>query len=88
MRTKFKFLPPTKEEVERYAKHLGVRMEGQRFIDYWETRGWKLTKSRPMVSWKGAVRTWKANSLKWGDGEVQKLPSRNQVKINVGYQGR
>ena len=88
MRTNKRFTPPTIEEVEAYARHLGVKMDGARFVDYWETRGWMLTKGRRMSSWQGAVRTWKSNSLRWGDGEVQRLPSRNQVRINVGYQGR
>jgi hypothetical protein len=30
----------------------------QRFVDYYESNGWKVGKN-PMKDWKAAVRTWK-----------------------------
>ena len=30
----------------------------QRFVDYYESNGWKVGKN-PMKDWRAAVRTWK-----------------------------
>lgn len=57
-----RFIPPTVEEVEAYCDERGSYwIDAQHFIDYYEARGWMLTKSRKMVDWKAAVRTWEKN---------------------------
>lgn len=57
-----RFTPPTKEEIDAYCEERGVFLiDPQRFIDYYETRGWMLTKNRKMVDWKAAVRLWEKN---------------------------
>lgn len=82
-----KFVPPTLEQVQKHATHLGVRLDAQEFLDYWNARKWMLTKNRQMISWRQALVTWKNNSLNWGDGRVQKLVNKHGSKINVGFQG-
>ena len=56
--------PPTPDEVQAYSaewgdtKHLMVSPDlGQRFCDYYESKGWKVGES-PMKSWQAAVRGW------------------------------
>lgn len=60
--TKERFKKPTLEEVEEYCKERGNSVNPQNFIDFYESKGWKVGKS-PMKDWKACVRTWEKNSL-------------------------
>ena len=51
------FTPPTVDDVSAYARERGFTIDAQRFVDYNESRGWMMGKSR-MKNWKAAVRTW------------------------------
>jgi hypothetical protein len=55
-----RFSRPTPEQVTAYAKTIGFDLDGNRFCDHYEAKGWLLGKS-PMKSWQAAVRTWKSN---------------------------
>lgn len=56
------FVPPTVDEVKAYCDERGSYwIDPQYFVDYYEARGWMLTKNRKMVDWKAAVRTWEKN---------------------------
>ena len=55
-----RFVPPTKEEVEQYAKKMGyTSFDADLFISYYEACGWYV-KNHVMKSWEAAVRTWAA----------------------------
>ena len=56
--TKSLFKPPTVEEVNAYCKEKGLVIDAEYFCNYYETRGWMVTKTIKMVNWKAAVRTW------------------------------
>lgn len=58
-----RFFKPTAEEVESYAKEIEYNLNGQSFVDYYESKGWMIGKSK-MKDWKAAVRTWKRNDFK------------------------
>jgi len=70
------FTPPTPSEVEAYAKEIGYTINGQDWCDTYETKGWKTSGSTKMVSWKAALRKWKANG--WTIGSNTAAPSRAQ----------
>ena len=36
-------------------------MDSQRFIDFYESKGWIVGKSK-MKDWKAAIRTWEKNN--------------------------
>lgn len=55
------FTKPTPSEVTAYATSIGKQIDGDRFCDYYESRGWMVGKS-PMKDWKAAVRNWTRNS--------------------------
>jgi hypothetical protein len=57
---KKKFQKPTPDEVYQYAKSIGFDLSGQKFCDYYESKGWLVGKS-PMKDWKACIRTWKSN---------------------------
>ena len=52
-----RFTPPTVEEVSAYVEEHGYHVDPQRFIDYYQSNGWKVGKNS-MKDWKAAVRTW------------------------------
>jgi hypothetical protein len=62
--SKNKFIKPTAEEVDIYAKEINFKLDGSYFLDHYESNGWLVGKN-PMKDWKAAVRTWKRNSSKF-----------------------
>lgn len=71
-----RFKKPTTAEVEAYCKERGNFVDAERFIDFYESKGWKVG-STPMKDWKAAVRTWEQR-----DGRSSKKVSG--VKLGVG----
>lgn len=55
-----KIIPPTWEEVENYCAERGNGIDAEYFIDFYESKGWMIGKSK-MVDWKSTVRTWEKN---------------------------
>ena len=67
------FTPPTIKEVKEYCdeRHNGV--DAERFIDFYESKGWMVGKNK-MKDWKACVRTW------------EKRDSRvNKEELNIDY---
>ena len=52
-----RFIPPTVEDVKAYCTERGNKIDAERFVDFYEAKGWVIGK-QPMKSWKAAVRTW------------------------------
>lgn len=57
-----RFTPPTVEEVEDYCRERDNGIDAEHFIDYYEARGWELSKGRKVKDWKACVRTWERNN--------------------------
>lgn len=75
---KSSFVPPTVEEVREYCQERKNFVNPQRFVDYYEARGWMVGKSK-MKSWQAAVRTWEqrekegtANDAVYNSGSNQR----------------
>lgn len=51
------FQPPTLTEVENYITEQGYNVDAQRFVDFYESKGWYVGKNK-MKDWKAAVRSW------------------------------
>lgn len=60
-----KFKPPTLEEVRAYIRERGSDVDAERFIDYYESVGWKVGRN-PMKDWRAAVRTWERRRSEYG----------------------
>jgi hypothetical protein len=56
-----KFKKPTLEEVKAYCFERNNTVDAENFINFYESKGWKVGKS-PMKDWKACVRTWEKNS--------------------------
>ena len=53
-------IPPSIKDVKDYCDERQNGIDPQHFIDYNETRGWFVGKSK-MKDWKAAIRTWEKN---------------------------
>ena len=52
-----RFAPPSIEEVRSYCSERHNNVDAQRFIDFYEAKGWMVGKNK-MKDWKACVRTW------------------------------
>ena len=55
--TRSRFTPPTVDDVRIFCEEHGYIIDPQRFIDFYESNGWRVGKN-PMKSWQAAVRSW------------------------------
>lgn len=53
--TRTRFIPPTVEEVAVFVKEKGLSVDPQRFVDFYESKGWMVGKNK-MKDWKAACR--------------------------------
>ena len=68
-----RFIPPTEAEVKQYCLENGYTLDAQRFVDFYECKGWMVGKNK-MKDWRAAVRTW----AKKDQGGVIKSKARAQ----------
>lgn len=58
-----RFVKPTLEEVQAYITEKGLNVNAEKFIDYYESNGWKVGRN-PMKDWKATVRRWSTTETK------------------------
>lgn len=66
-----RFEPPTQEEVAAYCLEKGYPVDAERFIDFYEAKGWMIGKNK-MKDWKAAVRNWARSQRQESTAEVRK----------------
>jgi hypothetical protein len=73
------FAKPSKEEVDKYCKDKGYNVDGEAFVAYYESVGWRVGR-HSMKCWKSAVVTWvkrgKSNGGGNGSGLVKPTTDR------------
>lgn len=76
-----RFIPPTLEMVKSYISEKQYNVDAQRFIDFYESKGWYVGKNK-MKNWQAAVRTWASEKPKQSKrvGRVEQL-SDYSVKV-------
>jgi len=60
-----RFTPPTIEQVKKYINEKSFDIDGDKFLNFYEAKGWMIGKNK-MKSWKACVRTW---NTKKSDGQ-------------------
>ena len=70
-----RFTPPTLEEVRAYCKERGNHVDPERFVDFYESKGWMVGRNH-MSNWKACVRTWEKR-----DKQSQRIGA-NGIKLN------
>lgn len=68
-----RFTPPTLEEVKDYCWERMNNVDAQRFIDFYESKGWMVGKNK-MKDWKAAVRNWERTE----QSSVPRPPNQNK----------
>lgn len=76
--TKKKFEPPSVDDVRAYCQERGNKVDPQKFVDFYESKGWMVGKNH-MKDWKAAVRTWERSG---GRGGREKASQFNQIMQN------
>lgn len=66
------FTPPTVDEVRAYCQERGNNIDPQRFVDFYESKGWFVGKNK-MKSWEAAVRNWEGR-------EKQSTPKQSNAE--------
>ena len=56
-----RFEKPSLADVQAYCAERGNSVDAQKFVDYYESNGWRVGKN-PMKDWRAAVRTWERNN--------------------------
>ena len=56
------FIKPSLQQVREYCKERNNGISPERFVDYYEARGWMQGKN-PMKDWKAAVRSWEHSGV-------------------------
>lgn len=64
-----RFKPPTVDEVSSYCQERKNGVDPERFVTYYEARGWMLGKTK-MKDWRAAVRTWERGSSSAKPGSI------------------
>ena len=76
-----KFVKPTVEEVAEYIREEGYNVDAEQFVNFYESKGWKVG-TTPMKSWTAAVATWqKRNS----NGNGNSFNGKSDRACSEGY---
>lgn len=86
--TRERFVAPNAREVAAYAHFLGrPRFDAQRFVLYYESRGWLLQGGLAVADWRSLVKLW----LVRGDAQrrgAQGEPQTTYAAQTSGFSGR
>ena len=75
-----RFCPPTYDEVKAYCLERKNNVDPEKFIDFYQSKGWMVGKSK-MKDWKASVRTWeKRESKKETDLQRRKRILDEQIR--------
>jgi len=53
-----RFCPPSVSEVQAYIDEHHLSIDAQQFIDYYESRGWRMSNNVGMKDWRATLRNW------------------------------
>lgn len=70
-----RFKPPTILEVKDYISEMKYGMDANRFVDFYESKGWMVGKNK-MKDWKAAVRSWESADKKQNKDSVKGIPGK------------
>ena len=77
-----RFVKPTVEEVRAYCQERQNGVNPEKFVDYYDSNGWKVGKN-PMKDWKAAVRTWEKNGYSNASKPEQAKSDIDKYKVVI-----
>lgn len=95
-----RFIKPTIEEVKAYIQEKNYNIDAERFVAFYESKGWKVG-NQPMKNWKAACTTWQKQNTnpnqphlpQWyedyknGQNKQEKLTKEQQKEILDAAEG-
>jgi hypothetical protein len=83
--TSARWTKPELPELEAYALEIGLpATEVPKFVDHYNSNGWKIGGRSPMKDWQAALRNWKRNRDEWGGSKTHATTNRNTNTYNDG----
>lgn len=81
-----RFVTPTVDQVRAYCKKRNNNVDAQRFVDFYEAKGWMIGKNK-MKSWERAVNLWERNNTN-GNGrktysEIQERDYKEDIVSKI-----
>lgn len=66
-----RFSPPSVEEVRQYCEERNNGIDAERFVNFYESKGWMVGKNK-MKDWKASVRTWEKMNKEFAQRQADK----------------
>lgn len=76
------FMPPTAEMVEEYCKEIGRYIEVTKFLNYYNSVGWKRGRTQ-ITDWKPLVMSWADMNQEYEEIERNKKKKRRGRHIEI-----
>lgn len=78
-------MPPTIEEVDAYCRERNNGIDPQRFIDYHEQQGWKLSNGNKMKDWKATIRTWESRNKPANTPPQRPKRTQDEIAADIAH---
>lgn len=78
------FSKPDIDAVKQYCLERGGVIDGEKFYDYCEANGWKLSNGNRMKDWKAAIRTWegrKREQQQRKESLIERVERKSKEKV-------
>ncbi|WP_418176977.1 hypothetical protein [Alistipes putredinis] len=72
-----RFSPPSIEEVDSYIREKGYTVDAERFVNFYESKGWYVGKNK-MKNWHAAVATWQKGDDKRNGNNQQRSDDKRR----------
>lgn len=59
-----RFIPPTVEEVRRYCQENNYSVDAERFVDFYECKGWMVGKNKMEQKYNRCLMIWYSRKRK------------------------
>lgn len=66
---------PSLQEVADFCREMGYRVSPERFWNFYQGTGWKLSKGKPIVDWRPVLSNWE--SMEW-----EKEPEEQEIETD------
>lgn len=76
-----KFIPPSMEEVIGYIREKGYNVDAEKFINFYESKGWYVGKNK-MKNWHAAIATWEKTENEHNNGNQNRNPYWGKQEAN------
>ena len=86
-----RFSPPSLEEVDSYIREKGYTVDAERFVNFYESKGWYVGKNK-MKNWHAANATWQKGEKSNGIDQQEPCDKRRGTEATAtrpeDYEGK